>query len=70
MTIVLITSTARGIQTEVALDTSIGLREASVANCDELYTIPKPSLSEKIGSVRFEDATAIDRALMISLDLR
>lgn len=69
VTVVLITTVSRGILTEVALDTGVGLREPSVANCDQLHTIPKASLSGKIGFLRFEEARAIDRALMISLDL-
>lgn len=69
VTIVLVTTTARAGPAEVSLNSEVGLRQPSVANCDEIYTVRKAALVRKLGDLRFEDMQRIDRALRISLDL-
>jgi mRNA-degrading endonuclease toxin of MazEF toxin-antitoxin module len=69
VTVVLVTSQVRGAPAEVALDTHVGLSHPSVANCDEIYTVGKDALVEKVGALRLEDRLQVDHALRISLDL-
>ena len=51
MTVAPITTTIRGLSTEVAVDSSNGLDESSVVSCDNLTTIPVAALGELIGSL-------------------
>lgn len=69
VTVALVTSTVRSHRAEVPLNSEVGLDHASVANCDELYTIPKRALGRKRGSLRFAEVRALDRALAVSLGL-
>lgn len=69
VTVALITSGVTGHPAEVPLNSEVGLDHPSVANCDELYTVPKRALARKRGELRFEDLRAVDRALAISLGL-
>lgn len=69
VTVVLVTSSIRGHPSEVPLNSEAGLHHPSVANCDELYTIPKRALGRKRGELRFEEMRALDRALAVSLGL-
>ncbi len=68
--IALVTTSVRGLPTEVPLNSEIVLSEPSVANCDEIYTVRKASLTNKLGELRFEEMLQVERALRISLDLR
>lgn len=69
VTVVLVTSSILEHPSEVPLNSEVGLEHASVANCDELYTIPKRALGRRRGELRFEELRALDRALSISLGL-
>ena len=51
VTVAEITTSIRGIATEVAVDADVGLDEASVINCDGLQTIPQSTLTRRLGSV-------------------
>lgn len=56
VTVAEITTTARGLAAEVALDhTDAGLDRASVVNCDGLHTIAQSMLTERAGEL--DDAT-------------
>ena len=69
LTVAAVTGTVRGLPTEVPLGPSHGLARDCVVNCDNLFTIPKSSLSNRRGEL---DAEALDRlafALRIALDL-
>lgn len=67
--VVLITSTVRDHVAEVPLDDSHGLDHPSVANCDEIYTVPKDRLLRRRGRLKVEDEPALNRALRIALGL-
>ena len=69
ITVAMVTSTIRGITSEVPLNSEHGLSDASVANCDNLLTIEKASLSERCGSLGFEDVRRLDEALRFALQL-
>ncbi len=69
VTVVLVTTTVRDHVAEVALDESHGLDHPSVANCDEVYTVPKRLLVRRRGRLDAGAQRALDRALRIALDL-
>jgi len=59
VTVAEITSSARGLEAEVAVDhTSIGLDRESVVNCDGLHTVSQSTLTTHVGGV---DADAMRR---------
>jgi mRNA interferase MazF len=68
-TVATITSTVRGIPSEVDLDESDGLDRPSAANCDELATIDKARLSDRIGQLSGQRLGELHRALSFSLAL-
>lgn len=71
VTVAPVTRTIRGIRSELALGRSHGLRAASVANCDNLQTIPKAALSLRpIGGLPPPELIALDRALRYALGIR
>lgn len=63
MTVVLVTTRVRGLPTEVGLGAAHGLVEGSVANCDNVLTVPKAALARNRGSLRPADQHALDQAL-------
>jgi mRNA interferase MazF len=69
VTVAAVTGTVRGLPTEVPLGQRHGLARDGVANCDNLFAIPKSSLADRRGEL---DAEALDRlgsALRIALGL-
>jgi mRNA-degrading endonuclease toxin of MazEF toxin-antitoxin module len=59
VTVAEITSTARGLSVEVALDPDeVGLAQPSVINCDGLHTVAKSTLTTYVGAV---DDETLDR---------
>lgn len=69
VTVALVTSTVRGIASEVPLYSKHGLSQPSAANCDNLFTISKARLASRIGSLFFEDVKRLDDALRFALEL-
>ena len=69
VTVVAVTSTVRGLPTEVPLGTPHGLAGDCVANCDTVYTIPKDALGSRRGALGPEERRALDDALRIALEL-
>jgi mRNA interferase MazF len=69
-TVAAITTTIRGLQTEVFVDQRDGLGEASVVNCDELNAIPKEWLVRRVGRLSQTKIEALDDALRFALQLR
>lgn len=52
VTVVEITSSARGLSVEVEIDhTVVGLERESVINCDGLHTVSQAALTTRVGSV-------------------
>lgn len=49
-----ITSTIRGLSTEVAIGRNDGIRKPSVANLDNLQLVPRTELRRKVGAVSAE----------------
>lgn len=63
-----VTSTIRGIAQEVPLGSREGLRQRSVANCDNMHVIPKRLLGERIGVLSTSRVWEVKRALGYALD--
>jgi mRNA interferase MazF len=66
---VLITSTIRGHVAEVVLGKPEGLHHESAANCDNIFTLPKSTLTRSRGRLRHRKLAELDNALMIALGL-
>ena len=62
-----VTRTIRGIATEVALDESDGIRETSVVNCDDLFTIEKSRLVRRVGQLSATRLDQLHRAMRFAL---
>lgn len=69
ITVALITSTVRGIASEVPLNSVHGLENPCVANCDNLATLEKALLVQRRGTLAFEDVARLDDALRFALQL-
>lgn len=67
--VALVTSTVRGIPSELPLNSEHGLPHPCVANCDNLLTLSKGRLGSRLGSLSFEDAERLDDALRFALQL-
>jgi len=69
ITVVGLSTRVRGIASEVALSKRDGLPRACVANADNLATIPKSWLRERITALAPTKQAALDAALRFSLGL-
>ena len=69
VTVAPITTTIRGLSTEVPLDAANGLAGASVASCDHVTTIPKDALGEQIGVLLDRQEPVLSRAIRAAFDL-
>jgi mRNA interferase MazF len=69
VTVAAVTGTVRGLPTEVPLGPAQGLARACVANCDNLFTIPKSSLADRRGELDAPGLERLGAALRIALDL-
>jgi mRNA interferase MazF len=70
VTISTITRTIRGIQVEVALGPEDGLPARCVINLDDINTISKSMLTERITTLSREKMNAVTKAAIFALDLR
>lgn len=62
-----ITSTVRGLSTEVQLGADDGLRRASVANLDNVQRVARVRLMRRVGRVRSSTMRSICGALSIAV---
>lgn len=69
LTLVPITRTRRGLETELELDESDGLAAACVASCDNVTSVSRSDIGDRIGTLGPEQRRALDQALRIALDL-
>jgi mRNA interferase MazF len=69
VTVAPITTTIRGLSTELPLDAANGLAAASVASCDNITTIPKAALGKQIGSLLDRQEPALTQAIHAAFDL-
>jgi mRNA interferase MazF len=69
VTVAAVTGTIRGLPTEVPLGPEHGLARECVANCDNLFTIPKQAVGRRRGELDTESVARLRTALLIALDL-
>jgi mRNA interferase MazF len=69
-TVAAITSTVRGLPTEVLLDHRDGFAQLCAVNCDELSTVRKAHLERRIGRLSGVKIESLDDALRFALQLR
>ena len=69
VTVIPVTRTIRGIATEVRLGPSEGLPKVSVANADEIVTIPTSILDGRIIALSHAKIDALDDAIRFALAL-
>ncbi len=69
VTVATITTTIRGLSTEVHVGASNGLAEPSVVSCDNITTIPTDALGERIGTLLDHQEPALGDAIRAAFDL-
>jgi len=67
---VVVTSTIRGHPAETLLGRDEGLSHDCAANCDDIITVPRRSLTRRRGHLRAPKLFELDQALKVALDLR
>jgi len=69
VTVAPITSTIRGLSTEVGVDRRNGLDRDSVVSCDNIQTIPTADLGRQIGQLSPEQEGELSIAIRVAFDL-
>jgi mRNA interferase MazF len=69
VTVAPITTTIRGLSTEVPVDTVNGLAGPSVVNCDNINTIPASALGARIGVLLDRQEPDLSDAIQAAFDL-
>lgn len=69
LTVAKVTTRRRGLRSEVTLGPAEGLPRECVANSDDLLTIRKRQLIERIGTIPQDKVRDLDTALAFSLGL-
>ncbi len=69
VTVAPITTTIRGLSSEVGVDAANGLAEPSVVSCDNITTIPTDVVGEQIGVLLDHQELALSDAIMAAFDL-
>jgi mRNA interferase MazF len=69
VTVAPITTTIRGLSTEVRVDAANGLSGASAVSCDSITTIPVDALREQIGVLLDGQELALSDAIRAAFDL-
>ena len=70
VTVAVITRTIRHIPVEVPLGQEDGLPAKCVVNLDDILTIPRSRLVERITTLSVEKMTEVAKAIIFALDLR
>jgi mRNA interferase MazF len=69
LTVAPITSTIRGLSTEVSVGRQNGLDHPSVISCDNVQTIPKLQLGRLIGYLLPDQEAGLSEAIRCAFDL-
>ena len=69
VTVAPITSTVRGLSTEIPVGPANGLDHACVVSCDNIVTVPKSALGAQIGYLLPAQETALTAAIHAAFDL-
>jgi mRNA interferase MazF len=69
VTVAPITTTIRGLSTEVPLGTANGLEHACAVSCDNIVTVPAGALGRQIGYLLPAQEAALAAAIQAAFDL-
>jgi mRNA interferase MazF len=69
VTVAPITTTIRGLSSEVGVNAANGLREPSVVSCDNITTIPADAVGAQIGVLLDHQESALSDAIVAAFDL-
>jgi mRNA interferase MazF len=69
VTVAPITTTIRGLSSEVGVDAANGLTQPSVVSCDNITTIPTDALGEQVGVLLDSQEPALSFAIIAAFDL-
>jgi mRNA interferase MazF len=69
VTVAPITTTVRGLSTEVRVDAANGLEGPSVVSCENITTIPTDALGAQIGMLLDHQEPALGDAIRVAFDL-
>lgn len=69
VTVAPITTTIRGLSTEVPVGRRNGLHQASVISCDNIVTVPAAALGPQIGYLLPAQEAALTKAVQAAFDL-
>lgn len=70
VTVAMVTRTIRGIPVEVLLGPEDGMPTECTVNLDNIVTIPKSRLRQRITALTSTKMTAVAKAVIFALDLR
>ena len=70
ITVGIVTRIARNIPVEVPLGPEDGMPQQCVVNLDDILTIPKARLAERITTLSPQKMAAVARAIIFALDLK
>ena len=69
LTVAPITSTIRGLSTEVPVGPANGLAHHSVVSCDNVVTVPKSALGKHLGYLLPDQEPTLAEAILAAYDL-
>jgi mRNA interferase MazF len=69
VTVAPITSTIRGLSTEVSVGPRNGLDHDSVVSCDNIVTVPVATLGRQVGFLRADQEAELTAAIHAAFDL-
>jgi mRNA interferase MazF len=69
VTVAPITTTIRGLSTEVSVDVENGLAGPSVVSCDNVTTVPADAVGKQIGVLLDQQEPALSAAIRAAFDL-
>jgi mRNA interferase MazF len=69
VTVARVTSTVRGLRTEVVVGEAHGLEHDSVVNCTDVFTVPKAAVARTRGTLGPVELQALDQALRVAMEL-
>ena len=70
VTVGMVTRTIRAIPVEVPLGTEDGMPQQCVVNLDDILTIPKARLAERIATLSPQKMSTVAKAIIFALDLK
>jgi mRNA interferase MazF len=69
ITVAPITSTIRGLSTEVSVGRANGLDHDSVVSCDNVTTVPQSAIGRRLGYLKADQEAELAQAIAAAYDL-